>query len=290
MKMERLFIPLLALWLWLGFPVTGEAWWEKGHQIVSHNAARVIAPEMPGFFQQGGETLVYLSIAADQWKQYGTALRNSESPNHFLDLEKITSDPDNYAMAANRYIAITAYLKQGETVGGVGLLPYQIIEYYQRLTGAFAKYRRDPHDKIAQQEALFYGGVLSHYVGDLFQPLHTTIHFDGRVDDQGEVTSHKGIHALVDGRASNAYLDADASFRFVKAAAPYPSAANAISAALAGSWQHDVIYQWADDGKIEQPDDEIKLFFNQLLGQASQFLTNLWYTAWIESESMTIGF
>jgi hypothetical protein len=52
-----------------------------------------------------------------------------------------------------------------------------------------------------------YAGFLAHYAQDLCQPLHTTIHYDGRAGGDG-ASPRSGIHFLVDGLPTQLTLDA----------------------------------------------------------------------------------
>ncbi len=49
-----------------------------------------------------------------------------------------------------------------------------------------------------QAKALVYAVFLAHYAADASQPLHLTIHFDGRIEADGTVVG-RGIHEKVDG-------------------------------------------------------------------------------------------
>ena len=77
------------------------------------------------------------------------------------------------------------------------MLPYAIMENYDRLACAFYDYRADPDNKAAQAKCLVYAGNLSHFTGDCVMPLHTTRDYDGRKQADGEI-KQKGIHAKID--------------------------------------------------------------------------------------------
>ena len=76
----------------------------------------------------------------------------------------------------------------------VGMLPYAIMEYYEKLTVGFYDYRKTPTNSAIPMKCLVYGGMLAHYTGDAAMPLHTTRDFDGRTRPDGTV-KQKGIHA-----------------------------------------------------------------------------------------------
>ena len=60
------------------------------------------------------------------------------------------------------------------------------MEVYGRLKAAFLEYRQQlaaPQSTAAVQRAIiFYAGWLGHYVADGSQPLHTTIQYNGLVE------------------------------------------------------------------------------------------------------------
>ncbi len=79
----------------------------------------------------------------------------------------------------------------------VGMLPYAVTEWTERLAVAFAQQRRWPDDPGIRARCLVYAGIMAHYAEDLTQPLHVTVHFDGRADATGH-SPHTGIHMRVD--------------------------------------------------------------------------------------------
>ena len=115
-----------------------------------------------------------------------------EYPEHFLDFELIGKR--NFPI--DRFEFLQMVLRRGLDPEKVGFLPYSIAEWTQKLAVSFAELRRWPNNRIIQLKALFYAGILAHYSGDLVQPLHTTVHFDG-IAKKG-VSPRSGIHLVVD--------------------------------------------------------------------------------------------
>ena len=62
---------------------------------------------------------------------------------------------------------------------------------------AFAEYRERSGDEAVQAKILYIAGVLSHYTGDASQPLHCTVHHDGRVEPDG-TSPGTGIYLKMD--------------------------------------------------------------------------------------------
>src|SRR5690606_37379874 len=91
----------------------------------------------------------------------------------------------------------------------LGAAPYAIIEHAQRLALAFAEHRRWPDNEHIRAKCLLYAGLVAHYAQDLCMPLHTTIHYDGRVGPDGR-SPHSGVHAKIDALPGKLELDIDA--------------------------------------------------------------------------------
>jgi hypothetical protein len=90
-----------------------------------------------------------------------------------------------------------------------GFLPHAIVENHAKLGAMFKTYRilvalNDPAraDQLdaARHSAITQMGVLSHFIGDAAQPLHTTRHFNGWVGaNPNAFTTAKTFHAYIDG-------------------------------------------------------------------------------------------
>ena len=120
-------------------------------------------------------------------------LRNAESPEHFYNQELM----EGRALPATRYGFVDLCAREGLKPYKVGLLPYAVAEWTQRLALALAEYRKWPKDQAIQSKCLVYAGFIAHYAEDLCQPLHVTIHYDGRTNADGS-SPHVGIHKKVD--------------------------------------------------------------------------------------------
>lgn len=280
---------VLAVLSVCAFPRSGEAWWEKGHQMIAVNAVAVLPNDMPAFFREAKDTLARLSVQPDTWKSYGQELRRAETPDHYLDIEKLTDNPLKLGFYPDRYQALEAIYKKGDAPAGVGLLSYRLLEDFQKLRGALAQYRKNPKDPSIQQEIIVYAGLLSHYAGDTSQPLHLTIHFDGRVDAQGTVIKGKGIHERFEGPFVDKFIEA-ADFRpFVAPPVVYTDLYQAIRLAFSESFKElDTVYRLDEAGKLETPDEEAKALVRKRLAHGSSFLASLWYTAWVTSADVKV--
>ncbi len=180
-----------------GLPIASpaSAWFTVGHAKVARAAVRALPPDVPQFFRDGAFGVGEAAVDPDLFKDRNlVALRAAEDPQHYLDWELIAGMP----LPADRWLFTAQVLERKVDPKSVGVLPYSLLESVQRLTIAFAEHRRYPDDPYIRQKALVYAGWLAHYGGDLEQPLHTTIHHDGRALPDGS-TPKTGIHQLVDG-------------------------------------------------------------------------------------------
>jgi hypothetical protein len=184
---------LALLCLWCPRPV--QAWHLRGHQLAALAAVEALPESMPAFFRDGAATVAHCAIDPDLWKdQRVPQLRAREDPEHYIDLELLRGRP----VPANRYDFVRLTKRLRVNTEKVGLVPYAVAEGTQRLAVAFAEHRKFPENAHIRLKCLVYAGLLSHYAGDLCQPLHTTIHYDGRVRRRGGSSPQTGIHHQVD--------------------------------------------------------------------------------------------
>ena len=185
------------------------AWGNEGHTYINRVAAESIPATMPRFLRRAVVEIAYLGPEPDRWRSPSEfALKNSQEPDHFIDLERVSwLDP----LPQGRYeFYRKLYEKRAATPSTdhpddylpehVGLQPYITMEVYGRLKAAFREYRQrqaaHQPTRAVEQAIVFYAGWLGHYIGDGAQPLHTTIQYNGWVgaNPNGYTTEHK-IHA-----------------------------------------------------------------------------------------------
>ncbi len=178
---------------------TSHAWWENGHGILTRAAVAVLPDEIPEFFRAAGAQVSHMSMDPDVSKnKRAPAARESEYPEHYIDIELLKGRD----VPASRFALVKLCCELGLAPEKVGFLPYAAAEWTDRLAVAFAEHRAWPKNEMIRQKCFVYAGFLSHYAQDLCQPLHTTIHFDGRAGQDG-ASPHSGIHAKVDGLIEN---------------------------------------------------------------------------------------
>jgi len=173
--MKKTFLPLLLAALALAHG-TASAWGFFGHRTITQVAVYELPVSLQGFYYRHMAEIVRLSTAPDERRNDDP----TEAPKHFIDIDHYSEDnpfgkmPQQYDKAVEKFTA--------DTLKKYGTVPWVVLETKNSLTEAFRQ--RDTLGIIR------YSAELSHYVGDAFVPLHTTINYDGQLTDQ------KGLHGL----------------------------------------------------------------------------------------------
>jgi hypothetical protein len=260
------------------------AWWSGGHETVAEAAAARLPDDMPAFFRNGGKHLAHFSVDPDRWKnRQMTFLRAEEEGNHFLD----TEDLDGKKLpATHRYDAMKMiYTELKKEPNKVGMLPYAIMEYYEKLTVAFYDYRKAPTNASIPMKCLVHGGTLAHYTGDAAMPLHTTRDYDGRIQPDGNV-KQKGIHAKIDGFPEKNKITPEEVCRGLEAK-KIDDVWVHINKFLAESHTHiPKCYEFDAAGAFDKATDESRAFILARVRAGAQLTLDLWYTAWLRSEKL----
>jgi hypothetical protein len=258
------------------------AWWVIGHARIAEAATSGLPDDMPKFFRAAAKQLGHLAGDPDRWKNPSCKhSRAATAPDHFLDLE----DFGDEKLPADRWKAIALLQKRGKNPERVGFLPYAIVENYDKLSAAFYDFRADKENPAIQAKCIVYAGNLAHFTGDCAMPLHTTIHYDGRVDKDGNKTQ-QGIHAKIDAFPEKFGLTAEEMSRGLEATK------------IAGVWDHvlkqlreshtqiDRCYALDKAGAFDKPTKESRQFVLDRCRVGTQFTMDLWYSAWVRSAKM----
>src|SRR5436190_13909232 len=164
-------------------PARAGAWGEKGHLMVNRLAIASAASRLPAFMGAAGDQITYNGFEPDRWREEaGTAMNTAQAPDHFFDSEIWGPIA---AIENDRYAFMAKLTERKIDLAKIGYLPYAIVEGYGRLRNAFRQWRRakTAEDReSARANAVFYAGVLGHYVGDGTQPMHLSIHYNGWAD------------------------------------------------------------------------------------------------------------
>ena len=273
------------------------AWGNEGHIYINRVAAQRIPASMPLFLRRAVVEIAYLGPEPDRWRSPTEfALKNSQEPDHFIDLERVSwLDP----LPAGRYeFYRKLYEKRAATTEHpddylperVGLQPYITMEVYGRLKAAFREYRvlraaHKPTDAV-QQAIILYAGWLGHYAADAAQPLHTTIQYNGWVgpNPNGYTTEHH-IHGQFESDYVRANIAAKDFVPLVKAPerlndpfADYIAYLKNSNSLVERVYQLEKAGGFTGKGSPEALD-----FTTHRLAAGAQMLLDLWYTAWTES-------
>jgi hypothetical protein len=259
-------------------------WWSGGHETVAEAAAVQLPEEVPAFFRKGGKALAHFSSEPDRWKNREmTFLRRAEECNHFLDVE----DLDGKTLpGTNRFDAMKMlYTELKKDPNKVGLLPYAIMEEYEKLVVGFYDYRKAPENAAIPMKCLVYGGTLAHYTGDAAMPLHNTRDYDGRNQADGTV-KQRGIHAKIDGFPEKNGIKVEEVCRGLEAK-NVDDVWKYVTGFLAESATHiPKSYELDAAGAFDKPTDESRAFILARVRAGAQFTLDLWYTAWVRSSKL----
>lgn len=265
------------------------------------------------------ERIGFLAGEPDRWRNTpDLPLRHVNGPDHFFDMEDLAPlGIDHAALTPFRYVyveqvtrardrdpekfpAIAVDRNRDRNRQFVGFLPWAILEQYGRLKSTFSYLKAYESAgsvievKQARENVVYHMGVLGHYCADAAQPLHTTRHFNGWVGDNPKgFTGRKTFHAWIDGGFFGAIggIDQAALQRRLKPAVRRETIRGMTDYILPEIMdfiraQHvrvEPLYQLEKDGLLTgEPGRgrEGEAFLNEQLLRGTQFLGDLWYTAY----------
>lgn len=266
---------------WLAVPA--QAWWGDGHGILTAGAVLTLPEEVPAFFRQGGNMASHVVFDPDLFKnRRAPLLSHAEHGEHYFDLEYL----EGRAIPTKRFDFIALCFELQLDPPRVGMAPYAIAEWTERLAVAFAEHRQWPENEAIQQKCLVYAGILAHYAEDVCQPLHTTRDFNGKKQADGTVIG-KGIHEQVDSsveRLGFAPEDLAAEQEIVA----FDSTMKAIVAQIKESnRQVEEVYallgHWEDES-----DARVRALTLAFARTAVRFTASLYLTAWHQSAEIRL--
>lgn len=275
-------LPLVAL---LGVAAGfAPAWWVKGHESITEAAAAKLPDEMPAFFRNGGKHLAHFVGDPDRWKNSGLkVLRASIQADHYLDLEDLDGKP---LPPESRFKGMDLMRGLKKEPDKVGLLPYAIVEGYEKLAAAFYDHRKEPDNESIKMKCLVYAGNLAHFTTDASMPLHTTVHYDGRVEPGAANKKQRGIHAKLDAFPEKFKLTPEEITRGLEAK-PIDDAWKHVEKFLAESYTHiDKCYELDAAGAFEKPTDESRAFVLSRCKAGAQLTLDIWVAAWKRSAAL----
>ena len=155
-------------------------WGAVGHEIIAYTGANITV-DGQAFWQSNLEPIRQLTTVPDRiWKEPAT--KSGEGPNHWFQVDAYYT-PANYSQIVqfpSAYSdAVTKYTQKTITLNGTA--PWRIRQLYQMAVLSFKS--------GDMKSALQYAGAMSHYIGDISQPLHVSVDYDG------QQTGNSGIHS-----------------------------------------------------------------------------------------------
>jgi hypothetical protein len=265
--------------------------------MAARAALAILPSRMPDFFLEAGPQLEYLSPEPDRWRNGD--LREMDEAwkyDHYIDLENV---PPGALDAPDRFEFLEALFAAGieRPQQYVGFLPYRILELHQRLVSAFAWWRLESpgtnRDWI-EARILNDAGIISHYVVDAAQPHHTTIHFNGWAEGAPNprgFTTDREFHA----RFESGFVRAHISHEDLPPRMPRsPERLGDVRKAI---WEHvqssnatvERLYELEKEHGFDpeqRPHPEAREFAIERLVAGADMLASVWWTAWVESESL----
>ena len=247
-------------------------WGANGHKIINRRSTFSLPPSMS--FLNWADSLAAHSSDAD----YRRNSDSNEATRHYIDI-------DNYPefIATGRIpqsLDSLIALHGSSFVYGNGILPFSIMA----TTDSIKKYFQ-LHNF---QKAMLHAADLGHYVGDGHQPLHITRNYDGQYTNQNGVHSRYETQ-LINRDSGNIIYNFENAvyvsninqfvFNFLYHNYAYVDSVlkcDSIARAMAGSYNttyYQIYSQLARN------------FTNMLFNNASHFITDLVYTAWVNSGS-----
>ena len=206
------------------------AWGERGHDLVTRVAARILtlsdAADNPigETFLAKEHMLGHLSNVPDTvWRSMGDAIEAQNGPTHYLDVEYVTLNPADSDLPKNKAEMESAMKKLCTTkpkgykcadekgtepkAEMAGTAPFRIRQIATLMQESFQK-AADEQKKSTPAEgqikkhlddAFYFAGILSHFVGDLANPYHTSRDYNGYEINQG------GVHAYFESDTVNTF-------------------------------------------------------------------------------------
>ncbi|HUP48421.1 MAG TPA: hypothetical protein VNA04_06500 [Thermoanaerobaculia bacterium] len=161
------------------------AWGERGHALANEAATLGLPTDMPHFFLRSFPELVWLGYEPDRWRGGGPSLDAWGAPDHFIDYEFA----EGLALPRSRYEFIALMESSGRlrrfgiTNATTGFAPWRIAELSETLTNQFRRWRSmapgSTERTTLERGIIQTAGILGHYVADVANPHHTTIHYNG---------------------------------------------------------------------------------------------------------------
>lgn len=293
------------------------AWDSHGHALVTYLALESASGELPEWLagDAGARRAAFQASEADRFR--GTRmlyLSHENNPEHYIDLDlleefglttrtlpRLRGDYLRTMILAKHTNPdrVAPYDPANDPAGASewpGFLPYAAMEHFTKLRSAFNTVRiletlNDPtraeHLAQARANAIYHLGMLSHFLGDAAQPLHTTVHHHGWVGANPDgFTTDRRFHARIDGGVLEHH---DINFLSLRGRVGSPRPVNAADpwddaiAHVARSFREvRPLYELEKSGELDR--DRGKAFIEDRLLDAGRTLAGFIVAAWGHAE------
>jgi hypothetical protein len=273
----------MALGLLTG-PTLG--WGEEGHRYINLVAAEKLPDDVPPFLKAAAARLSFLGPEPDRWRE-SQMLGAATGPDHFIDIDS----PDEFsALPGDRYQYSEWLRGKGKEPKVIGFLPYSILEGYERVRVMFHLWRdpkRESEREQIEQNIIYYAGVMGHFVADGSQPLHASIHYNGwTTSSNPDLFTREPLHARFESEYVKANIQPEDFSVLVRRSQTLRDPFSDIMRFLMES-QGQVRELYALEKKARweaaNRNPESKKFVTARMAAGAQMLTDLWYTAWLNS-------
>jgi hypothetical protein len=264
------------------------AWHGEGHERIVTLALESAKDRLPQVVLQQRAAIEHGSCDPDVLREAPfPQLKDRERPEHFIDLELL----GGAALPPMRSEFLWLCLEKKTNPTHAGTLPYAVAEWTERLAVALAEHRKWPRDGAIHAKIGVCAGHLAHYAGDLTQPLHLTVHYDGRAAKDGK-SPRSGIHQRVDGLLTLFDFSTRDALKGQELVV-YGDIFRGVVAEMDSSRARvDRVYELEPllMAGEKQPADrpEVRAFAKERLGVAARFLASLLVTAWETSATVNL--
>ena len=269
------------------------AWGEKGHSMTSEAATLTLPTDMPHFFYRAFPQLVWLANDPDRWRGAGDSME-SNPPDHFIDYEYVAAldlPPQRYRFIDLLYKSGTLR-RNGISNSTIGFLPWRVAEVAERLTNEWRQWRfslPDTTERSAIEADIVHdAGILSHYVADGANPLHTTLNYNGWVmPNPNGYANDCQIHARFESDfVTHAVETSDVVARIAPKQLRSDYFATDLAFVIQSNALTETLYQIDRSGGFDtlRPlDPKAKAFAAERLAAGASLLRDLWWSTWVNS-------
>jgi hypothetical protein len=153
------------------------AWGSLGHRTIATIASKIVRKN-GAFWRSNASNMGKLTNVPDQYWKSGPGA-SAEKPTHWFQIDSYFTKPNQFNSFPHDYIEATdKYSEKSVIVNGTAT--WRINQFYSNAVAALKKNN--------YLKGLQMAGAMSHYVGDLSQPLHVSKNYDG------QETNDPGIH------------------------------------------------------------------------------------------------